>query len=64
MSDNLLPIPDGIDTWLISEARSIALHGYTVVAADGDATYPTDLLSFLVPTAKRLNIFGWSVTDR
>jgi hypothetical protein len=63
MSDNLLPIPDGIDTWLISEARSVALFGFTVVPAVGDATYPPDLLAFLVPTARRLAIYGWSVTD-
>jgi hypothetical protein len=58
---SLLPIPDGIPTWLISEAREVALFGYSVQAASGDATFPSDLLGFLVPTAKRLNIFGWSV---
>jgi hypothetical protein len=59
----MLPIPDGLPTWLISEAREIALFGFTVVPAAGDATYPADLLSFLVPTAKRLAIYGWLVTD-
>jgi hypothetical protein len=59
----LLPFPQGLPRWLISEAREIALFGFTVVPAEGAATWTANLHPFLTPIARRLAIYGWSTTD-
>jgi hypothetical protein len=71
---NLLPIPDGLESFLVTPAREIARWGYTVTANPGrtfepgslgsavEGVWPSDILSFLVSTAKDLSRWGWDVT--
>jgi hypothetical protein len=72
---SLLSVPDGIESFLISSARAVMQWGYQVSQTSGQAfppgylgsavegTFPSDLLSFLIPHARNLNRFGWDVTD-
>lgn len=43
----LLPIPDGLESFLVSPAREIAYWGYTVQASasGGEGTWPDDNLA-------------------
>jgi hypothetical protein len=72
---SLIAIPDGIPTFLISQARDVARFGYSVSATPGQTfesgslgsavqgSFPSDLLPFLVPIARDLCRWGWDVTD-
>jgi hypothetical protein len=71
---SLIAIPDGLESFLVSQARAVARWGYTVTANPGQTfepgslgsavqgTWPSDILSFLVSPAKDLSRWGWDVT--
>jgi hypothetical protein len=58
------PIPQGLPDWLYSECQTVEYYGYTVVqATPATATFPDfpGGIDFLVPVARQLNRYGWSV---